>query len=157
MLQNNSSNLCYKSLGLAAAQFDTQNKLSLEGSSKKNIQKFLWEGGFLDVCMSVCMYVCMCPELKATNGGMGRHVWQEKGAKKQKEAHYSIIMTTFYFFYFYLFKFFWGKNLSICTHPTHYIYTTVVNFPKKIKCDIYFEKFEPQKRKKKKREREGVP
>jgi hypothetical protein len=26
---------------LAAAQFDTQNKISLEGSSKKNIQKFL--------------------------------------------------------------------------------------------------------------------
>jgi hypothetical protein len=103
--------------------------------------------------MYVCMYVCMCPELKATNGDMGRHVWQEKGAKKQKEAHYSIIMTTLYFIYFYLLKFFWGKNLSICTHPTHYIYTTVVNFRKKNNV-IYFLKNLNLKKGKRKRERE---
>ncbi len=82
MLQNNSSNLCYKSLDLLLLSLIHKTKFPLKVLPRKTFRNFCERG--IPGWMYVCMYVCV-QSSKATNGDMGIHVWQEKGAKNKKK------------------------------------------------------------------------
>lgn len=141
MLPKNPWNLCYKSLDLLLLYL-IQNTLSLEGSSKKNIEKFQWEESS-----------CMCPELKATNGDMGMDTCRTgKMGKKQKKPMTASWLH--FILFFNLFNLFFGAQF-VNLYPPNTIYIHYWSeFSKKIKNVTYFfAKFEPQKRKKKKKKR----
>jgi hypothetical protein len=97
----------------------------------------------------------MCPELKSNKWGHGDTCVTGKRGKKQKEAHNSIIMTTFYFIYFIYLNFFGGKICQfVPTQHTIYIHYCS-EFSKKNNVTYFLKNLNLKKGKRKKeRERE---
>ncbi len=124
MLQNNSSNLCYKSLDLLLLSLIHKTKFPLKVLPRKTFRNFCERG--IPGCMYVCLYVCMYVSRaqKQQMGTWGYMCDRKKGQKTKRspwQHHDYILFYLSIYLFIYLFIYFLGEKI-VNLYPPNTLY-----------------------------------